>query len=122
MIDDTIGDDGTPTRSEWEEFAALLLGDDFEPPDAGDGLYAGMDEASSWELALRLAVGGAAALGVPDDDLGPPPADHKGGPRRPKPDRSQGRHAPPPPDPAGLFADRVLDRLNYPPARWRDIT
>jgi hypothetical protein len=114
-------DEEPPARSEWEQFASLLLGDT-EP--AGhkdpDDVYAGLDPADQFALALHFAQGGR--LGVPDDfeasDTTQPDPD---APRAPRPDRSQGRHSAPAPDPANLFADRVLDRLNYPPARWRDL-
>jgi hypothetical protein len=116
---------------EWEEFARLLLGDkDFDahkdpahkdPAHKGpDDVYAGLDDADQFALAVHFAQGGR--LGVPDDyEPGELTRDDENTPRAPRPDRSQGRHAPPAPDPANLFAARVLDRLNYPPARWRDL-
>ena len=130
MSDETIGDDGTPTRDPCHEFASLLIGDYEPPPHPTAGPYDNMAPEDAFGLAVAIASG---RLPVPDDDLDPPPAGHKEPsehrdgaghkeqPRAPRPDKSQGAHRPPPPDPADAFGARVLDRLNYPPARWRDL-
>jgi hypothetical protein len=100
------------------EFAALVSDQPASEPT--DSIYAGLDDADAFALALHFAGGGR--LGVPDSyQAGDTTQPDENAPRRPRPDKSQGAHRPAPRDPATLFADRVLGVINYPPRRWRDL-
>jgi hypothetical protein len=113
--------DQKPDPDPWTTFARLLLGDT-EPGGHKDpdDIYAGLDDADQFALALHFALGGR--LGVPDDFEADDTAEpDPNAPRAPRPDRSQGPHRAPPPDPAIEFGQRLLAAIDYPHARWRGI-